>query len=457
MKPLFELFKNKIKGKKVAVVGVGVSNTPLIKFLLKLGARVTAFDKRSEAELQENIKDFAEYIELSTGEDYLSRLTGFDIIFRTPGMRPDTPELLKAAEEGAEITSEMMEFLRYCKGKTIGITGSDGKSTTTTMTYELLKKAGHSAYLGGNIGFPLFDKIEEITEEDIVVLELSSFQLMDMDVSTDIAVVTNLSPNHLDVHKDMDEYIEAKKNIFKFQDEKGILIINEDNEITRSFAPEAKGEVKFFSSKVKADAYYEDGGIYLKDEPVVKLTDMKVRGVHNAENLCAAMLATQGNVEIPVIKDFAENFPGVHHRCEFVREYKGVRYYNDSIASSPTRTMATVRSFPDYKGRINIILGGYDKNLPFENLVEEGSPYFRNVILVGASKPKILDAFLKEDEKARPNIIQADTFEDAVEKARDAAKEGDLVLMSPANASFDMFKNFEFRGKKFKELVDSFS
>ncbi len=456
MKQSFEQFKAAIKGKRVAVVGVGVSNTPLIKFLLKLEAKVTAFDRRSIDELTDNIRDFAGEVEFSTGADYLSRLQGFDYIFRTPGMRPDMPELIQAKAAGAIITSEMREFIRHCPGKTIGITGSDGKSTTTTMTYNLIKAAGLPVHLGGNIGFPLFDQVEAIKPEDYVVLELSSFQLMDMDVSTDIAVVTNLSPNHLDVHKDMAEYIEAKKAIFRYQDESGVLILNQDNPITEGFAREAKGTVKFFSSRQAAAAHYQAGWIHLRGERLVRLADMKLRGVHNAENLCAAILATEGLVSKEVIREFASAFPGVHHRCEFVRDFQGVRYYNDSIASSPTRTMASVKAFEDYKGRINIILGGYDKNLDYAILADEGAPYFRNVILVGATKFKIQDVFLKSDNPSRPKLHIAGTFEEAVQTARQTALPGDLVMMSPASASFDMFKNFEYRGEKFKDLVEAF-
>lgn len=451
MKNSFEEFKKKVSGKKVAVVGIGVSNTPLIRFLLKLGAKVTAFDKREEKDLGGNVDEFKGKIGLSLGENYLSDLKGFDVIFRTPGMRPDTPELIKAREEGAFITSEIKELIRYCRGTVIGITGSDGKSTTTTMTYELLKAGGHTAYLGGNIGFPLFDIVENIREDEYLVLELSSFQLMDMDISPEIAVVTNLSPNHLDVHKDMAEYINAKKNIFLHQDENGVLIINEDNDITSSFKGEEKGKLRSFSSEKHADAWYEDGMIYLHGREIVKLSDMKIRGVHNAQNLCAAMLATDGLVPDEKIREFALGFTGVHHRCEFVRELDGVRYYNDSIASSPTRTLATVRSFPEYKGKINIILGGYDKNLAYDELAETGSTLFRNVVLVGKSKDKIKAAFDKIENKPPMHICE--TFEEAVEKLKEVSKEGDISLLSPASASFDMFRNFEVRGNTFTDLV----
>lgn len=455
MKRNFNLFKQEIAGKRVAVVGIGVSNIPLIRFLVKLGAKVTAFDRRDFEELDSAIEEYRTTIEFSLGEKYLYNLEGFDVIFRTPGMRPDQPELLKAKAAGAVITSEMREFMRHCPATTIGITGSDGKSTTTTMTHGLLKAQGLKSRIGGNIGFPLFDQIEEITPDEFIVLELSSFQLMDMDLSPDIAVVTNLSPNHLDVHRSLAEYQEAKQNIYKFQDETGVLILNQDNEITRSFKADAKGQVKTFSSKGQADARYEDDVIYLGTLPVVNLSQMQIKGTHNAENFCAALLATQGLVDTATAREFALTFTGVKHRAQFVAEKRAVRYYNDSIASSPTRALATVKSFSDDKGRINIILGGKDKNLDFTELAQEGGPYFRNVILLGAARQKIYQAFVQTGGEISESLYEAASFDEAVQIAAKVARPGDVVLLSPACTSFDMFKNFEERGDHFKELVEA--
>lgn len=450
----FSLFREEIRDKKVAVVGVGVSNIPLIRFLLKLGARVTAFDKRAFQDLGPEVEEFKGRAEFSLGEDYLAGLTGFDVIFRTPGMRPDVPELEQARLEGAYVTSEMKEFLRHCPGTTIGITGSDGKSTTTTLIHGILKAQGHKARIGGNIGFPLFDEIEEIGEDEYIVVELSSFQLMDMDLSPDIALVTNLSPNHLDVHTDLAEYREAKKNIFRYQDENGLLILNGDNAVTRSFIKEAQGRVKTFSSREKADAWYADDVIYLKETPVVRLSELKIRGVHNAENLCGALLATEGLADLETIRSYVLNFPGVRHRAQFIAEKRGVSWYNDSIASSPTRTLATIHSFDEMKGRINIILGGRDKNLDYTELAREGA-WFRSIILLGESREKIQKAFIQSGGEAADRIQLADSFEEAVELAARMSLPGDMVILSPACASFDMFANFEKRGERFVELVEA--
>ncbi|HSL85746.1 MAG TPA: UDP-N-acetylmuramoyl-L-alanine--D-glutamate ligase, partial [Bacteroidales bacterium] len=382
-------------------------------------------------------------------------LTGLHMIFKSPGMRIDHPALVKASEEGAVITSEMGEFLKYCTGRIIGITGSDGKTTTTTVIGEILKKAGYHVYVGGNIGTPLFTKLDEIRPQDMVVLELSSFQLMTMETSPEIAIVTNLSPNHLDMHKDMKEYIGAKMNIFRYQKPGDLLILNEDNEITRSFADEAKGKVAWFSSRSENDdAYYRDGSLYLRDERIVDLSEMKVKGVHNAENFLAAFLAVEDFVQKPVMRELALSFPGVKHRCQFIRDHEGVRYYNDSIASSPTRTLASIRSFDR---KVNIILGGYDKQLDFSPLAEEGPRYIKNAILVGDTKHKIAEAFSRQGESAADvGIHMAETFEDAVDMLKALSEKGDLAILSPACASFDMFRNFEERGERFIEIVNEF-
>ncbi len=457
MKKDFSEFKKFINGKKVGVVGIGVSNIPLINFLLELGAIVTAFDKKNKEELGEIAVDFNKKgVKLELGEGYLNNLKGFDVIFKTPSMRIDSEALVKAKEEGAYITSEMEEFVRYTKGKIYGITGSDGKTTTTTIISKLLKKEGYKTWVGGNIGTPLFSEIEKISAEDKVVLELSSFQLMTMKEEIDVAICTNLAPNHLDMHKDMQEYIDAKKNIFLYQNENGILVVNRENEITYGFEKEAKGQVREFSSKreLKNGAYYKDGILYLEDEKVCKKEDIVIKGMHNVENYLAAFIATKDEVSIKTMKNIAETFAGVEHRCEFIKEIDGVKYYNDSIASSPTRTLAGLKAFNE---KVILIAGGYDKHIPFEPLAYEGYPYIKELILMGATKDKIKEVFYKlEKEKGiKINIKIADSLEEAVKIAKEYSHEGDIVTLSPACASFDMYPNFMERGNKFKEIVNS--
>jgi len=457
MKKDFKEFKEFIKGKNTAVVGIGVSNIPLIRFLLELGARVSAFDKKNEEQLGDIAEEFkSKGVKLVLGDKYLDNLTGYEVIFKTPSMRIDSPFLVKAKEEGAYITSEMEEFVKYCPAKVFGVTGSDGKTTTTSLIYNILKEEGYKTWVGGNIGTPLFAQIEEIQETDKVVLELSSFQLMTMKVSPEVSIVTNLSPNHLDMHKGMEEYVDSKKNIYKYQDNDGVLVINRDNEITNSMVNEAKGRVLQFSIKetIENGAYYKGGSLYLLGKEVCKAKDIVIVGMHNVENYLAAFCALSEDASIESMKKVATTFKGVEHRIEFVRELEGIKYYNSSIASSPSRTLADIKVF----GKpVILIAGGYDKKIPFEPLAEEGYPYIKKLVLLGATKEKIRAAFEKIIDEKNLNlpIITADTLEEAVIKSTDASEKGDVVILAPACASFDMFVNFEVRGNEFKKTVNN--
>ncbi len=459
-----EEFKTYVKGKYVAIMGMGVSNTPLIKYLMDLDANITVFDKKSEEELDKSlIEEYAiQGVKFSLGENYLKNLVGYDIIFRSPSMRPDIPELEKELDRGAILTSEIEMLIDLCPGKIIGITGSDGKTTTTTLIYKMLEAAGYHCYLGGNIGIPLFAKIDEMRSEDIIVLELSSFQLMTLKKSPQIAVVTNVSPNHLDIHKSYEEYIEAKKNIFKYQDKDGIVVLNYDNDITRDFSLEAKGKVRYFSTRVKLD----DGVIL--DNNMIKISEDKIRkqiinvddilllGAHNIENACTAIAAVKDLVKPEDIVSVLTTFKGVEHRNEFVRLLNGVKWYNDSIGSSPTRTIAGLVSF---KNKVILIAGGYDKHLDYTDMGRYIVDHVKTLVLLGQTKEKIKTATLQEIERRGGNIdlpiIECTSLEEAVNKAYEVASEGDTVFFSPASASFDMFKNFEERGNKYKELVHS--
>lgn len=457
MKKDFKEFKEYIKNKNVAVIGIGVSNIPLINYLLKLGATVSAFDKRTKEELSEVASDFSNKgVKLYLGDGYLNNVRGFDVIFKSPSMRIDADVLVKAKKEGAYITSEMEEFVRYCKGKIYGITGSDGKTTTTTIIYNLLKEEGYKTWVGGNIGTPLFTRIEEINKDDMVVLELSSFQLMTMNLPIEVAVCTNLSPNHLDMHKDMQEYIDAKKNVFLYQNKNDILVVNKENEITEGFIKEAKGSVREFSSKTKLEngTYYSDNKLYMDGQEICNKDNIIIKGIHNVENYLAAFAATKDDVSRETMQKVAYSFTGVEHRCELVRELDGTKYYNDSIASSPTRTLAGLKAF---EKEVILIAGGYDKNIPFEPLAFEGYTYIKHLILLGATKEKIKESFKKLQQEKGVNIpiYEVSTLEEAVDKARELSKEGDVITLSPACASFDMFPNFAARGNKFKEIVNS--
>lgn len=455
MSKSFEEFKSFINGKETAVVGIGVSNIPLIRFLVKLGAKVTAFDKKDEEQLGETAKEFKELgVKLTLGENYLSELTGFEVVFKTPSMRIDNPALVKCKEEGAHITSEMEEFVKYCPGKIFGITGSDGKTTTTSIVYTILKEMGYKTWVGGNIGTPLFAQIEEMTEEDKVVLELSSFQLMTMKQSINVALITNITPNHLDMHKDMNEYVEAKENIFKYQKKGSILVLNRDNELSNDMDKKAHNDIRKFSIKeeIKEGAYFSEGDLYVYGKKVCSKNRVKLKGMHNIENLLAAFCMTYDDVDINAMKRVATTFRGVEHRSEFVDEINGVEYYNDSIASTPTRTLAGLKAF---ETKVILIAGGYDKKIPFDILAKEGYKYIEKLILLGDTKDKIREAFEKEAIKneSKIEIFSVDNLQEAVNIAYKVAEKGDVVTLSPACASFDQFINFEDRGIKYKKMI----
>ena len=453
-------FKNYIKNRKTAIIGLGVSNIPLLDYLYSLGAKITVFDNRTIDEIDKDLVDkiMDREIDFSFGKNNLSKLVGYEIIFRSPTCRPDTKELEKESERGAVITSEIEMLMELCPGKVIGVTGSDGKTTTTSLIYEIIKKQSYNCYLGGNIGIPLFSKIEEMQPEDIVVLELSSFQLMENSSSPDIAVITNISPNHLDIHKSYEEYIEAKKNIFKNQTENGIVVLNADNEITKQCAKEAKGKVVFFSKKQKLSE-----GVILDNEVIkvckdklrkhlVNTKDLMLKGEHNYENACAAIAATLSLASTDNQIEVIQNFKGVKHRLEFVKEIDGVKWYNDSIGTSPTRTIAGLNSFDE---KIVLIAGGYDKKLDYAPLAKPILDKVSALVLIGQTARKIKAAVQAQDLGGKIEIIECDTLKEAVDSAKEIAQKGEVVLFSPASASFDMYKNFEERGDKFKAIVNS--
>lgn len=453
-------FNENIKGKKVAIIGLGVSNKPLIEYLYSLGAKITVFDNREQEKIDTDIWDKVTKYNLKyyLGEGYLDNLKGFDYIFRSPSCRPDLPEIEAEVNRGAILTSEIEMVLKLAPCKTIGITGSDGKTTTTSLIYAILKEK-YKCFLGGNIGTPLFARISEMKPEDIVVLELSSFQLMNMELSTNIAVVTNISPNHLNVHKDYQEYIDSKANIFKYQDENGILVINYDNEITKDFAKQANGKVVYFSRREKLPngVIFDEDTVKICDNDlrrhVINKKDIKIRGLHNIENICAAIAATKDLVSPEEQRQAIMEFTGVEHRLEFVRELDEVKWYNDSIASSPNRTIAGLNS---YNERIVLIAGGRDKHLDYDPIAKPIIEHVDTLIVMGETAEKIKNAVTREleNQKKTLKIIKVANVEEAVKTAREIAKPNEIVLFSPASTSFDMFKNFEERGKKFKEEVN---
>ena len=451
-----EQFFTSIQGKTVTFCGIGRSHMPLIRLFQEKGALVSARDKRSLEELGDNGKALQEWgVQLILGENYLEDLRE-DIIFRTPGMKYHLPQLEAARKRGAAVTSEMEVFFQLCPCKIYAVTGSDGKTTTTSIIAELLKAQGKTVHLGGNIGKPLLPEIESIQPEDCAVVELSSFQLISMRESPDVAVVTNLSPNHLDVHKDMQEYIDAKKNILLHQGAFSRTVLNAGNEITASFAPQVRGDCWMFrrGAPVERGVWCDGETIYVHGQPLLPISQIRIPGWHNVENYMAAIAAVWGDVEPQTIRRVAETFAGVEHRAEFVRELRGVKYYNDSIATSPTRVISGMLSlFPQ---KILLIAGGYDKHIPFEPLGPAVCDKVKTLILLGDTAQKIQDAVqaAPQYQEGCPEILRVDNMEQAVAAAAAHAQQGDIVSLSPACAAFDLYPNFEVRGRHYKDIVN---
>ncbi len=437
------------KDKKIGFIGLGRSNMPVAQMLRAQGFRVSLRDKKEMPPV--------EGFDCFFGEHYLENIYE-DVLFLAPVLRPDIPEVLASRERGTYVTTEINEYLRRRKGKVIAVTGSDGKTTTTTVISELLKAAGHTVHLGGNIGRPLLCDVPQMKKDDFAVLELSSFQLHSMSCRPDVAVVTNISPNHLDKHKDYQDYIDAKMSIFASQRARERLVLNLEDGHSAYYAAAARSSIAYFSdkSRVENGAFCLDGAIYrVKDGAARRIMDkseIRLPGEHNVQNYLAAFSATEGLVPDEICRSVAQSFAGVEHRLEQVREIKGVLFINDSIASSPTRTAAGLRAM---KRKPVIIVGGYDKHIAFDGLGDDLCRYAKRVFITGATAEKIRAAIkassLYPDSGLRFEMI--DGFDAAVRAAAACAEEGDVVLLSPACASFDAFPNFAARGDHFKKLV----
>ena len=452
-----------LKDKKVAFIGTGVSHNELISLFLKKGIDVTVLDRKTEEqydpELLERLRGAG--VKFITGEGYLDSLADFDVVYRTPGMYYNHPKLIEARSRGVVITSEMESFFELCPCRIFAITGSNGKTTTTTLISEFLKAEGYTVWLGGNIGKALLPRIESISEDDYAVVELSSFQLISMRQSPDVAVITNITPNHLDVHPNMEEYVAAKCNILDHQSAFSRAVLNADNEGTLNLCGRVRGSLNMFSrlKKPEVGAYldsarnicYTDGR---KSVKIMPASEIRIPGEHNIENILAAVCAVWGDVSAETIAKVAKNFGGVEHRIEFVRELDGVKYYNDSEATSPQSTAVCLRSFGK---RIIVIAGGYDKKIPFDPLTEPMNQFAKVLVLIGATAPLIEKAVTDTPlyDPAKLKILHAGSMREAVELSRENAVSGDVVAMSPACASFDMYPNCKVRGKDFKAIVNS--
>ncbi len=455
-------FKERIIKQRVAVIGLGASNTSLVEYLGKLGVNLTVFDQGTREDLKDRIEAVKDYnIDFCLGGHQLSRLKGFDVIFKTPVIRPDIPELSEEQKNGAVVTSVMEVFFDLCPAEIFAVTGSDGKTTTSAIIYEFLKEAGYHCLLGGNTGTPLLSRIDEVRPEHKIVLELSSFQLMTMKKSPQEAVITNIFPNHLDMYKSMEEYLEAKKNIYRYQDGNGLLVLNYDNGITRGLATEAPGRTVYFSRTCELES-----GAFLKDDllcfrendkasEILQQKDILLPGNHNVENYLAAIAATRAYANTDAVARAASALSPMEHRMEFVREIGGVRYYDDSMGSSPSRTMAALNAFD---GRVVLIAGGYDKNLSYDPMGDVLVEKVKHLILMGQTASMIEMALMRKVigkyRGMNIRITHCSTLKQAVDCASLSARPGDIVLLSPASAGFELFKDFNERGNLFKDYVN---
>lgn len=457
MNEKLENFKKELVGKRIDVIGLGISNISVISYLLSLNIDINIYvrdeNENSKEKLSEEFLNNKK-LHLNFGSTYLDDLDKADYIFRSPGIKPFLPQIENAVRNGSILTSEIEQVVNLAPCKIIGITGSAGKTTTTTLVSEFLKKYKHNVYVGGNIGTPLFDKLDKIAKDDLIVLELSSFQLMTMKKSPNYALITNIYEDHLDYHRDFEEYVSAKENIFIHQKKDDLFVINKDDKYYDRFLGKVKGKVLEFSENdnITSGAFFKNGKIYLKDKNniafVVDVNDLKIIGNKNYLNICSAICLVKDFVDIEDIKDILIHFRGVEHRLEFVDIIDNVSYYNDSISTTPGKAIAALTSFDK---KIILIAGGSDKNLdytPLGKYIVKASKY---LILLGATSKKIKEAVLKVDKNFK--IKEVSNLKEAIYYSKEIAKEGDIVVMSPASASFDMYKNYKQRGKEFKEIV----
>ena len=450
-----------LRGKRITVIGLGISNRPLVRMLLERGFSVECRDRTPrEKQLDDVLELERQGAVLNLGEDYLEGIDA-DVVFRTPGLNAFCPQLTALREKGTTVTSEMEAFFAVCPCPIVGVTGSDGKTTTTTLIAKLFENSGRKTWCGGNIGTPLLPEADRMTAEDVAVVELSSFQLMGMQVSPHVSVVTNLSPNHLDIHKDMEEYVAAKENIYLHQSADDLVVLNRDNEITNSFVPKAAGRVLQFSRKVRPERGYwlrpdqmicrVDGEL---EEEIMDASEILIPGVHNIENYMAAFCAVDGLVGKDVMVDLARTFGGVAHRIQLIREKDGVKFYDSSIDSSPNRTRAALRSFSQ---KVIMVAGGKDKGIAYDDLGPELREHVKLLVLTGMTAGKIRAAAEQVPgwDNTNPEILDVEEFDDAIRAAAARASRGDIVILSPASTSFDRFRNFEERGLRFQSVVNS--
>ncbi|MFZ5845663.1 MAG: UDP-N-acetylmuramoyl-L-alanine--D-glutamate ligase [Patescibacteria group bacterium] len=455
------------KGQRVAILGLSTEGCDSVKFFLKEDAQITCCDRRLPRALGETYSSLARLpVSFRLGENYLADLESYDLLVRTPGMSPRLPELVEAKKRGKEITTLTKLFFALCPAPVVGVTGTKGKGTTSSLIYEMLKASGQKVYLGGNIGTPLLSQVRQIKPHEVAILELSSFQLEDLSQSPHVAVVLRTTQEHLanfdplatNFHPSRESYVEAKKSIVRFQKSGDFAVLNADDPTSSSFAAETRAQVYYFSrSSSQADAYVDQAAVYLKWDRqttrIAEASEIKLRGMHNLENIAAAALATKiMGGKLAAIGKVARTFLGLPHRIEFVRKVNNISFYDDSFSTVPETTIAAVRSFSE---PLILILGGSEKGSDFSEMgrvIAQSS--VRVAIIIGMMTSRIKTALGAAGFKGKV-ITGCRSMPEVVAVARKIAQSGDVVLLSPACASFDMFQNYKDRGDQFKYEVNS--
>jgi len=446
--------------KKVALLGFGVEGVETLKFLSKKGASIWILDRRQKESLDNNIVTAAEKLgaQFICGKNYLEKLEEYDVIVRSPGVKRLLPELLEAEKQGSIVTSHIKLFFDLCQALIIGVTGTKGKGTTSTLIYEMFKAAGKDVYLGGNIGLPPLSFLDKLQPSSFVVLELSSFQLQDLTKSPHIAVMLMVTSEHLDHHATHEEYVDAKRNLLRFQTEEDFAVINRDYPVSNESDVYTEGKV-FYASREREtnNGCFAFGGKIIvrrndNDDEIVRTSEIALIGKHNLENVCAAvMTARLAGISTKYMREVLKTFSGLPHRLEFVAEIDGVKYYDDSFSTTPETTIAAIESFEQPK---LLILGGSSKGSDFSKLgkVIRESDSIKAIIGIGDECDEIKSQI--PNLKSQVLLVEgAESMQQIVRAAAKIAKKGDIVLLSPACASFDMFKNYKDRGEKFKKEV----
>ena len=437
-----------LENKKIFILGMARSGYEAAKLLYNNNEIIICDSKEQDKEKIEELNKLGiNFIKTDNPENYLDE--SFNILIKNPAVFPNHPCVEKARVLNIPVVNEMEVAYHYIKNpvKIIGVTGSNGKTTTVTLIYEVLKKAGVNVKLGGNIGTPLSKIVSTLEENDILLLEISDHQLIDFkDFKTDISVLTNLCPTHLDYHGSYESYKNVKKKIFNYHSNNDIAIINNQNEDSLILTKDIKSTKNYFNNEKN---YIKDNFIYIDDEPIINTNDIVLKGIHNYENILATLLVMKVlNIDYKYAIEVLKEFNGVEHRIEFVRSLNGVKYYNDSKSTNPTATITALKSF---EGNIRLILGGMERQQDFSELV----PYINKVnkiYAIGETRKRIV----KFAQENKIEVEEHEFLKDALKEIKDDVKEGEIVLLSPASASWDQYANFEDRGCEFKNIVNKF-